>query len=311
MKAIVKTERGTVEYLEIPEPSCGARDVKIRVMACAICTTDLHIADGVYPWEAGIPLGHEYTGVITETGPEVKDFAVGDRVAACMNGGFARYVVKREDDWVFHLPDSVSYEEGALLEPLAAAGNSVIDRARVRPMDRVLITGPGLLGQFALQAAKLAGARVMVSGTGTDAERLRIAAEHGADATVDLGVQDLHEEVKRFTEGEGLNTVIECSGSQQALSSGLALLRYDGQLIQVGIPSGALTVDIGALVYNNRKIIGSIAYDRAMWKRVLAMADRGTVDLRSYISSALPLDHWEEGFRRSREKSGFRVLLMP
>ncbi|WP_130838134.1 zinc-dependent alcohol dehydrogenase [Lachnoclostridium sp. Marseille-P6806] len=309
MKAIVKTEHGTVEYLEIPEPSCGVRDVKIQVMACAICTTDLHIADGNYPWEAGVPLGHEYTGVIVETGAEVRDFVVGDHVAACMDGGFARYVVKREDDWVFHLPDSVSYEEGTLLEPLAAAANSVISRAQVRPMDRILITGPGLLGQFALQAAKLAGARVMVSGM--DAERLRIAAEHGADVTVDLGMQDLHEEVKRFTEGEWLDTVIECSGSQQALSSGLALLRYDGQLIQVGIPAGALTVDIGALVYNNRKIIGSIAYDRAMWKRVLAMADRGEIDLKGYVSSVLPLDHWEEGFQRSREKNGFRVLLIP
>ncbi|MDO4291933.1 MAG: zinc-binding dehydrogenase [Eubacteriales bacterium] len=313
MKAIVKYGElpGQVDCRDIPEPVCGAYEVKIEVKACAICMTDLHIIQGEYPWETGVPLGHEFCGVVIQTGSRVSRFRAGDRVVACMNGGFARYVVKREDDWVFALPDQISFPEGALLEPLCAAANSVLNRSRILPGDHVLIEGPGVIGLFALQTAKLLGARVMMSGTGADRERLEMAKKMGADRIVNAEQEALEEAVADFTGGQGLDTVLECSGSQAALDAGLSLLRYDGQLTQVGIFGKPARVDLGQLVYNNRRLVGSIAYDRDTWQRCIGLVKNGLVDVKSLISAQLPLSEWRQGFERTAGRTGYRVVLIP
>ena len=131
MKAIVKYGQaaGEVALREIPEPICGKKEVKIEVKACAVCATDLHILEGSYPWDVGKVLGHEFSGIIREVGAEVTGFKPGDRVASCMEGGFGKYCVKAFDDWIFPIPDSISFEEAALLEPLCSAANSVVNKA--------------------------------------------------------------------------------------------------------------------------------------------------------------------------------------
>lgn len=313
MKAIVKYGEmpGQVDYREIPEPQCGYRDVKIAVKACAICVTDLHIITGAYPWQVGTPLGHEFCGVITEVGAGVRRFRVGERVTACMNGGFAPYVVKDEDDWVFHLPDELSFQEGALLEPAAAAVNSVMNRSHVLPGDPVLIEGPGVIGLLALQAAKLQGARVMVSGTNEDEKRLRMAERLGAERTINVQQEDLILVCRDFSKGTGISTVLECSGSQEALDAGLRTLCYDGQLTQVGIFAKRATVDLRELVYNNRRIVGSIAYDRATWVRVIELVRTHQLNVKALVSHVLPITGWERGFELARCCTEFRIVLIP
>ena len=313
MKAIVKYGElpGEVDLREIEEPACADNEVKIEVRACAICVTDLHIIAGEYPWEVGVPLGHEFCGVVVEVGKNVKEFSVGERVVSCMNGGFARYVVKDESDWVFHLPDEISYYEGALLEPLAAAANSVIKRSLIRPADHVLIEGPGVIGLFVLQVCKLFNAHVMITGTRSDKKRLELAKSFGADKALTVEDSDILNEAKTFSRGKGIDTVFECSGSQAALDTGLQVLKYDGQLTQVGIFGRNASIDLGQLVYNNRKIIGSIAYDRSMWERVIRMVQVGQVNVKAMISEVLPLDEWERGFRMAKERSGLRIILVP
>jgi threonine dehydrogenase-like Zn-dependent dehydrogenase len=90
--------------------------------------TDVHIMNDLYPWDLYSPLGHEYSGIVVEAGKAVKRFKVGDRVTTCMYGGFARYAVKNENALIFKLPDNLSFEEGAMIEPLAAAGFSVMKK---------------------------------------------------------------------------------------------------------------------------------------------------------------------------------------
>lgn len=313
MKAIVKYGEapGQVDYREIPEPQCGYRDVKIAVKACAICVTDLHIMAGTYPWQVGTPLGHEFCGIITEVGVGVRRFRVGDRVTACMNGGFAPFVIKDEDDWVFHLPDELSFHEGALLEPAAAAVNSVVNRSHILPGDPVLIEGPGVIGLLALQAARLQGAHVIISGTNKDEQRLCMAKKLGAERTVNVQQEDLYQACNDFSNGAGMSTVLECSGSQEALDAGLRTLCYDGQLTQVGIFAKQATVDLSELVYNNRKIIGSIAYDRATWIRVIELVRTHQLDVKALVSHVLPITEWEKGFELARRCIGFRVILIP
>ena len=313
MKAIVKFDTGAnkVGYLDIPEPVCGPHSVKIAIKAAAICITDLHIIDDEYPWPVGLPLGHEFCGIVVEAGSDVTRFKVGDRVVACMDGGFAKYVVKDEDDWVFHLPDSISFEEGALLEPLAAAVNSVQNSSSIHPGDTVLIEGPGVMGLFACQAAKLSGASVIVSGTANGAQRLALAEKLGADRTVNNASEDLDAAVHQMTGGKGVDTVIECSGTQAALDAGIRALRTGGQLTQVGIFGSRATVDLGHLVYHSKKIVGSIAYDRDTWLRTIRLAAEQKICLRCFVTDTLPLDDWKTGFELARKKQSLRIILIP
>lgn len=313
MKAIVKYDSGPgkVAYQDIPEPICGDRSVKIEVKAAAICSTDLHIVADEYPWEVGVPLGHEFCGVVVEKGAGATQFNVGDRVVACMNGGFAKYVVKDQDDWVFHLPDTVSYEEGALLEPLSAAVNSVQNRSNINTGDTVLIEGPGVMGLFACQAAKLLGATVVVSGTSADAERLQLGKKLGADYVIDVQQENLNEILMSLTNGNGVDTVIECSGSQAALDDGIKVLKTGGQLTQVGIFGKHAMIDMGHIVYHSKKIVGSIAYDRETWIRTIQLVKEGKIDIRSFITHRLMLADWEIGFEMTRKKQGLRILLIP
>jgi L-iditol 2-dehydrogenase len=313
MKAVVKYGElpGQVDYRDILEPICKDEDVKIEIRACAICMTDLHIVAATYPWKVGTPLGHEFCGVVVEAGKNVCKFKVGDRVVACMNGGFAKYVVKNENDWVFPLPDTISFQEGALLEPLAAAVNSVFHHSHILPMDSVLIEGPGVLGLCALQAAKQLGARVMVSGTVVDASRLKTAERLGADRTLNVMEEDLLLAAEEFSDGRGMDTVLECSGSQAALDAGLQVLRYGGQLTQVGIFAKNATVDLGQLVYHDRSIVGSVAYDRETWMRTIRLVESARIDVKSFISETLPLSEWKRGFEKAAKREGFRILLLP
>lgn len=313
MKAIVKYGEGPgeVDYREINEPICGYRDVKIEIKACAICVTDLHIIEGTYPWKVGTPLGHEFCGVVVQVGEGVKKFKSGDRVVACMDGGFAKYVVKDEDDWVFALPDEISFEEGALLEPLAASANSVFHKSCILPGDHVLVEGPGVIGLLALQAAKLQGAFVMVSGTDVDSERLQMAQMLGADRVINVQKEDLCAACEEFTKGAGIDTVLECSGSQAALDSGLKVLTYNGQLTQVGIFARKASVDLGIMVYQNQRIVGSIAYDKETWKRAISLVQTKKVNVKKLISHTLPLVEWEKGFAMARNKEGYRIVLIP
>lgn len=313
MKAIVKYGElpGQVDYREIEEPVCGYRDVKIEIKACAICVTDLHIMEGAYPWKVNTPLGHEFCGIVVETGKGVTKFKTGDRVVACMDGGFSRYVVKDEEDWVFHLPDEISFKEGALLEPLAAAANSVFNKSHILPGDHVLIEGPGVIGLLTLQAAKLQGAFAMVSGTDSDTERLLMAKKLGADKILNVQREDILAACREFTQGRGMDTVLECSGSQAALDTGLKVLTYNGQLTQVGIFGRRASADLGSMVYQNQRIVGSIAYDRETWLRVIALVQKGRVNVKSLISHTFPLSEWEKGFAMARNKEGYRIVLIP
>ncbi len=313
MKALVKCSdvQGDIRLIDTEEPACLENQVKIEVKACGICATDLHIAAGEYPWEQGRILGHEFSGVIVEAGHGVKKFKVGDRVASCMDGGFAEYAVKAENDWVFRIPSHIGYEEAALIEPMCAAAQGVLYKTPVRPGDVVLIEGAGIIGISALLFVKLMGGTALVAGRKSSKKRLEIAKELGADYIVDVESDNPEEFIERITEGRGADFCIECAGSESSLNLGLKLLKYGGQLTQLGIFSKPPTVDLTSLVYNDRSIVGSIGYTKEVWRRCIGLMSEGKISAKGFASVILPLAEWERGFELTREKEGFRVLLAP
>ena len=174
----------------------------VKVMAVGICGTDIHIMEDAYPHTVPVVLGHEFTGVVEEMGAATKGFDVGDQVIVhnilgcgnchyckkgdyvfCnekqsigvnLNGGMAEYVVVPYDHAMI-VPESMKGKDiPALSEPLACCVRGVLEQTKIQPGDKVLVTGPGVIGLLCAQLAKLCGAYVIISGTKVDAKRLEL-----------------------------------------------------------------------------------------------------------------------------------------
>jgi len=313
MKALVKYAKGAgnIGLQDIEEPSCGPGEVKIETKACGVCYTDIHILHDQYPWELFLPLGHEYSGVVVEVGTEVRNFKIGDRITGCGAGGFAKYLVTSENRFLFHLPDSLSFEEGALFEPLSACTHAVVDSSGVTPMDVALVTGPGSIGLCAMQVAKACGAVVVITGTAKDKERLALAEKLGADLAVNIDEQDPVELINEFIHNRGLDAVIECSGSQAAVDLGLKLIKNGKIYTQVGLFGKPVSVNLDHVVYNRLTLASSIGFRQESWYASIGLVERGTVNVRDIISHRFSLEDWEQGFRICENREGLKVLIIP
>ena len=266
MKAVVKTDSGMdhMEYMDIPTPEATGDLVQIKIAYSGICGTDLHAFKGTYAsTKPPVVLGHEFSGVVTAVGPEVRRVKVGDRVTsettfqtcgACpmckskdynlcgnrrgigtqVNGSMAEYLVSREES-VHVLPDNVSLLSAALTEPLACGVHATIEKGKVQPGDICVVFGAGAIGQMVGQVAKSQGATVIMAGLTHDAERFAIAKESGIDRCVDQMTEDLSSIVMELTGGVGADKCFECSGAVPAANKALEVVRRKGTVVQMGV----------------------------------------------------------------------------
>jgi L-iditol 2-dehydrogenase len=349
MKAIVKSKPSPgIEILDLPVPSPQPDEVLIQVERVGICGSDLHI----YEWTPGyeslekyfpVVLGHEFSGVVVETGNEAKNhFRPADRVTSetgkicgrcfyCQkgrgvlcelrlrfgriglerNGAMARYL---SVPWtsLHPIPPHVSFEEAAMTEPAAVAMGAV-RTATIEPGDDIAILGPGPIGLMILQICKFRGAgRVMVFGLPEDAARLKMAEEFGADHVFLSGREDTLNAIRDMTEGRGVAVVFEASGSPKAADWGLKILRMAGELILVGIYGQPIGLDAtGQIVRPIRTIKGSWGAAPPDWDRVLTLLETRKLNLKPLISKILPIERATEGFELIRRKEGLKVLFAP
>ena len=343
MKAIVKVRmgEGQLELKEVPEPSADRGEVKIQVEAAGICGSDLHILHG----DIGIPMrppfviGHEFAGFIADVGEGVSRWEVGERVTAensrsvcghcryCVtgsynlcserlatgyayDGAFARYCVVPEER-VHRLPDNVDFVSGALSDPSACAYHAVHDLTGIDAGDVVLITGPGPMGLFCLQYVKANGGTVILVGLPKDRPRLELGKVLGADYTVVIGEADVAGLIQDLTAGVGADVILECSGAGSAAQAGLELVRKQGKYTQVGIFGAHVTVDLSQLVYKEIRMTGSFSQKFLAWEAAIALCSQGQVQVRPLVTDLLPLDEWEEGFRKFESGEAIKVVFEP
>lgn len=344
MKGLVKYEKGpgNMEIREIAEPKALPGQVKIEVKAAGICGSDLHIyhSDIAIPVRPPVVTGHEFSGVVVEVGEGVTSCKVGDRVSSetafeycgkchncktgrynlCdgrrtlgywFNGAFAKYTVVPEGR-IHVLPDSISYEEAALLEPAACVTHAVMDLASIEAGNVVLVSGPGAIGLIALQVAKAHGAYVIVSGTSIDAERLGFAKKLGADLIVDVQKEDLLAVVKAHTiMGRGADVVLECSGSGRATAAGIEAVKKQGQFVQIGLAGKPFELNFDRICYKEIKVTGSLGSVWTSWINAINLVAMKKLNLKDLVSHTLKLDDWEKGFDIFEKKEGLKILFKP
>ncbi len=305
-----------VEQTEMPKP--GPKEVVIQVKACGICGTDVHIYEGdqgaaeVHPPTI---LGHEFAGVITQTGSEVKGFQAGDRVCidpncycgACdfcrngevhfcehmigygttENGGFAEYCVVNESQ-VYRLGDNTTFEQGAMAEPVACCLHG-IDMCEIRPGSQVVVIGGGMIGMLMLQLAKLAGAAKVALLEPVEKKR-DMGRKLGADVCID----PLHEDVKACLKEAGMTwirTVIECAGLPATMEQAIDLVGNKGTVMLFGLTKPDAHIAVKPFQVFQKELTLKASYINPCTQgRALQLIDSGRLDVESMVCRTIGLE---------------------
>jgi threonine 3-dehydrogenase len=338
VKALVKSRAEPGLWLEdVPEPSLGINDVKIRVDKTGICGTDVHI----HRWDAWaqrtipVPLviGHEFVGEVAEVGSNVTGFQPGDTVSGeghvvcgrCRNcmagrrqlcahtiglgvqrpGAFAEYVVLPMTNVWHHWP-GVPEDVAAIFDPF---GNAV-HTALAFPVlgEDVLVTGAGPIGCMAVAVVRHAGARHVVA-TDLNPTRRELAQRLGATLTLDPRERDLGEVQRELGMTEGFDVMLEMSGNADALRSGIANMAHGGRIAILGIPTAAVELDLDPVIFNMLTLRG--IYGREMfetWYQMSVLVDSG-LDISPVITHRFPYSGFEEAFQVAASGDSGKVLL--
>ncbi|MCC5863139.1 MAG: L-threonine 3-dehydrogenase [Gammaproteobacteria bacterium] len=338
MKALVKSHAEPGIWLEdVPEPSIGPNDVLIRVSRTAICGTDMHI----YNWDAWaqqtipVPMtvGHEFSGTLCDMGSEVRGYAIGDRVSAeghitcgvcrncragrrhlCINtvgigvnrpGAFAEYIQVPASN-LFKLPDAITDEMAALLDPLGNATHTALSFDLVG--EDVLITGAGPIGIMATAIARHVGARHVVVSDVND-YRLELARQMGATRVVNVARERLDGVMRELDMVEGFDVGLEMSGVADAFRDMLRLLHHGGRVALLGIPPGDVAIDWNQVIFKGLVIKG--IYGREMfetWYKMAAMLQSG-LDISPMITHRFPVSDYREAFETMGSGHSGKVIL--
>lgn len=342
MRAIVKAgpEAG-LKICEMPIPKIGPKDVLVRVRAASICGTDLHICRWD-PWAAGrirppIVVGHEFCGEIVEVGPDVTEVKVGDYISAeshitcglcdlCRTGQghlcrhtqilgidrdgcFAEYVaIPAMNAWVD--PPGMPAEIASLQENFGNAVHTAFT-ADVRAK-KVLVTGCGPVGLMTIAVVRALGARAIYA-TDLSPYRLELARKMGADAVFNPKETEIIEAIREATEGEGVDVLLEMSGSPAALREGFELLKPGGEAALLGLPGRPLEFDFDELViFKGITVYGIIG--RRLWEtwyQARGLLRSGAVDLEPIVTHRFPLEEYERAFELMASGNCGKVILLP
>ncbi|MGC9319249.1 MAG: zinc-dependent alcohol dehydrogenase, partial [Armatimonadota bacterium] len=230
-----------------------------------------------------------------------------------IDGAFARYLVM-ESKLLHRLPESVSFDAGALVEPTANTVHDVGERATVEPEDFVVVLGPGPIGLLAAQVAKAAGAReVLIVGTPADADlRLPTAEKVGIDHVVNLAEQDPAKLCRELTGGRGADLVVECSGAAPAINQAIELVRKKGRICVIGMTGeDRIEVTWDDAIFKGIDVHFNISTSYTSWDRAISMIEKGKVDAEALITHREPLENWEQVFDDLEKQQGIKALLIP
>ncbi len=332
MEAVVIKSSGKVELTQVEDPSVGPREVAIAVKAAGLCGTDLHIYQGEFP--ASLPLipGHEFAGEVIEIGQEVGTISVGDRVTVDPNvpcrrcsfckshkghfcrqfkaygvnlpGGFAQRVVVREEN-IYSISE-LSYEQGALIEPLACVLHGV-ELVGVNPGEEVLIFGVGPIGLLLAQVCKIKGAST-VAAVDLFQEKLDFAKALGVDETF------CNSPVlpKQIAERGRFDLVIDATGVPQVVEALPKYVQDGGRILYFGVcPQGTqIKLDPFDVYRRELKIFGTFSL-LANFLPAINLVKRGRVNVEAVISHKLALSEIKQAFELAKNRDSRKILLFP
>jgi L-iditol 2-dehydrogenase len=343
MKALVLEEYNQLIYKEMPEPQLGPDDVLVRIKASGICGSDVHGMDG--STGRRIPpliMGHEAAGVIAQVGSNVDNFHPGARVTfdstvycggcffcrrgeinlcdhrrvlgvSCgdyrQHGTFAEYVAVPRHI-IYPLPDSISFEQSAMVEPCSVAFHA----AAITPLslnDTAVVVGAGIIGLLLIQALRASGCGQIIA-VDLAPERLALAQQLGADKSLNPAEDDAVAVIKKMTGSRGADVAFDAVGINASLKTGLNSLRKGGALTLIGNLASEVELALQTVVTGEICVRGSCS-SRGDYPAGLDMIARGAIQVDPLISATAPLSEGAQWFQRlyQKEKGLIKVMLNP
>jgi threonine dehydrogenase-like Zn-dependent dehydrogenase len=344
MRALIKTAPGAghLAVMEAPVPVPGAGEALVRIQRSGLCGTDLLVCDDVYrgrrrPIPSPLILGHEAAGEIAELGPGTRGPAPGARVAieavtgcgACYQCARGRYNLCQ--DWhhiglttagalaefavvpvssLFPLPDAMSLENAAFLEPLATVLHT-LERTRPLPGTPAAVIGPGPFGLLHVQALRASGVGpILVFGRPGDEARLAIARRVGADDALVADRDGAVACAARWTDGIGMGLVIETAGTPEGVQTALEITAGGGTLATLGLVRHT-DIDVLQVMRKDMTWVGVVAAVRRHWAEAIHLVAAGRLNPAALITHRLPLRAALDGFAALRAREAVKVMYDP
>ena len=343
MKALVLEEYNKLVYKDVSDPVIKDDDVLVKVMACGICGSDIHGMDG--STGRRIPpliMGHEASGVIVKTGRDVIRWQEGDRVTFDStiyppndwytlnghynlsdnrevlgvspgnykrNGAFSEYVAIPQHI-LYRIPDTVSFEQAAMVEGVAVALHAV-NISGMRMGDSCIVTGAGMIGSSLLKLLRISGASVIIA-VDNDARKLEQAIRSGADMAFLPDDKDLPSAILKMNHGRGADFSFEAVGNNEAVNLCVSLVRKGGTVVLVGNTTPVVEIPLQQVVTREIRLQGSCAIC-GEYETVLELMGSGKLNVDDQISAVAPLVDGADWFRRlyTNEENLKKVILVP
>ncbi|WP_047152963.1 2,3-butanediol dehydrogenase [Aneurinibacillus tyrosinisolvens] len=350
MKAALWHNLRDVRVEDIAEPSVGKNDVKIKVSYCGICGSDLHeyLAGPIFvPVEephpiskdkAPIIMGHEFAGEVVGVGESVTSVKVGERVcvepilscgkcASCQKGhynvceqlgfvglsggygGFAEYSVVPAS-MVHKIPDHMTWEQAALVEPTAVAVHAV-RQSGLKIGDSVAVFGTGPIGLLVIQAAKAAGASQIIA-VEVSPERREIAKQVGAHVIANPLEVDVVQTIKEHTNGLGVDVAFEVAGIESTINAAIESTRSEGNVVNISIWERPAEIPVNNFILTERRMTSIIAY-RNIFPQVIQLIANGQIQASELVTRKIDIEHIvSEGFEAlTQSKNQIKILVNP
>jgi L-iditol 2-dehydrogenase len=329
-----------IKIEDVMKPSAGPEEVIVKVDTALTCGTDVKVfLRGGHPRMINPPaaFGHEFSGVIAEIGGNVCGFKKGMRVAAAnsapcgecfycrkslenlcddlifINGAYSEYIKIPERIVkinLFKIPDELSFEAAALIEPLACVLHGA-EELGIKPGDTVVVNGAGPIGLLFIQVFKFSGARVV--STDTNEKRRKLAIRSGADAVVDPGVSSALKHIQKFTEGRGADGAVDATGIPKVWEDSVGLVRKGGAVVFFGgcAPGSTAVIDTALVHYSELTLKGVFHHRPRFVKQAFDLLARGAVSASNVVTREMPLSELPRALNLMINKDAVKIAIKP
>jgi L-iditol 2-dehydrogenase len=318
---LIEPEKIVFEDVEKPAPARG--QVLIKVKRIGVCGSDIHAYYDKHPYiSCPIIQGHEFSGEIVELGESIDNFVHGERVTVmpqlvcgrcypcthnsyhicndlkvigCQADGAAREYIPIDNQLVIKLPDEMSFDHGAMIEPVAVGVHAVSRLGDVSGMN-ILVLGAGTIGNLTAQTAKGLGARSVLI-TDISDYRLGIARDCGIDHTVNVSQEILETRLDEAFGEDRVDATLECVGVEETIADAIALARKGTDIVIVGVFAERPTVDIGLVQDKELRLIGTLMYQKEDYRSAIDLIKAGKIHLDSLISKHFAFEDYPEAYK--------------
>jgi L-iditol 2-dehydrogenase len=336
MLQAVMVEPGKIEFRDIEKPQLKPDQVMLQTKRIGVCGSDIHVYHGLHPY-TGYPIvqGHEVSGLVSAVGNAVQGFSVGDKITfapqvvcgtcyPCRNGmyhicenlkvmgfqtnGTAQEFFPLPADIVFKLPDTMSLNHAAMIEPISVAVHAVLKGGTLKGK-QVLVLGAGTIGNLVAQVSKAFGAEAVMI-TDISPYKLQKAKACGIDYTINTAREDLNQAILSHFGPDRSDLILECVGAQETITQAVNYARKGTTIVVVGVFGVKPVVDLGLVQDRELKLVGTLMYQNSDYQIAIDLVDRGVMALDNLITHRFPFAQYLEAYHAIEESHGEYMKVM-